>query len=113
MRFLPSESNRGRTWSDLASMQGLPSPLEEEAVSAGDLRKSAIVSTTQVMNTHPIHRSVAEIRAFLVTLVREFSFSIPEGKNTRTSRRMLVPMVIGEEDKGPQLPLTITPVRDL
>jgi len=68
----------------------------------------------QITNTHPIHGSVAEIRAFLVTLVREFSFSIPEGRNIRTARPgVLVPIVIGEEDKGPQLPLTITPVRYL
>jgi hypothetical protein len=66
------------------------------------------------MNTHAIRSSVAEIRAFLVTLVREFSFSIPEGKNIRTTRPgLLVPMVIGEEDKGPQLPLIITLVKDL
>jgi len=60
--------------------------------------------------------AVAEIRAFLVTLVREFNFSIPEGVNirVRTARSsMLVPLVVGEEDKGPQLPLTITPIGDL
>jgi len=58
--------------------------------------------------------AVAEIQAFLVTLIREFSFSVPEGRNIRTARPgILVPMVIGEEDKGPQLPLTITPVRDI
>jgi len=55
--------------------------------------------------------AVAEMRALLVTIVREFSFSIPEGRNIRTIRPgVLVPLVIGEEDKGPQLPLTITPV---
>ena len=65
------------------------------------------------MNTHPVHQSVAEIRAFLVTLIREFDFSIPEGRNIQTTQRgVLVPMVIGEEDEGPQLPLTITPIRD-
>ena len=112
--FLPSEPNRGRIRSDPASMQGLPSLREEEAASAGGLRKSAMVSTIQIMNAHPIHQSVTEIRAFLVTLIREFSFSIPEGRNIRTARpAILVPTVIGEEDKGPQLPLTITPVRDL
>ena len=60
------------------------------------------------------HRSLAEIQTFLVTLVREFDFSIPEGRNIRTARPgLLVPTVIGEEDKGPQLPLKITPVRDI
>jgi len=68
----------------------------------------------QIMSAHSIHRSIAEMQAFLVTLIREFSFSIPEGRNIRTFRSgVLVPMVIGEEDKGAQLPLTITPVRDL
>jgi len=60
------------------------------------------------------HPSLAEIQAFLVTLVREFDFSIPEGRNIRTARPgILVPIVIGEEDKGPQLPLKITPVRGI
>jgi hypothetical protein len=111
--FLPSELNRG-TQFDPPSMQGLPSLLEEGAVSAGGLRKLAIFSTIQIMNTHTIRPSVTEMRAFLVTLVREFSFSVPEGRSVRIGRPgILVPMVIGEEDKGPQLPLTITPVRDL
>jgi hypothetical protein len=59
-------------------------------------------------------KSVVEIQAFLVTLIREFSFSIPEGRRVRTARPgILVPMVVGEEDEGPQLPLIVTPVRDL
>jgi len=60
--------------------------------------------------------AVAETRAFLVTLVREFSFSIPEGVKIRhriNRPGMLAPLVIGEEHKGPQLPLVITPIRDL
>jgi hypothetical protein len=57
--------------------------------------------------------SIAEIQAFLVTLVREFDFSIPEGRQVRVARPgILVPMVVGEEDKGPQLPLIVTPVGD-
>ena len=65
-------------------------------------------------DTYSIYRSVTETQAFLVTLIREFGFSIPEGRNIRTARPgILVPIVIGEEDKGPQLPLKITPVRDL
>jgi len=95
-------------------MQGLPSLPEEKTVLAGGLRKSSIFSTTRTMNAYAICRSVAEIRAFLVTLVREFRFSIPEGRNIRTLRTlMLVSMVIGEEHRGPQLPLTVTPVKDL
>ena len=95
-------------------MQGLPSLLGQEAASAGGLRKSAIFPTTKIMNAYAIRPSVAETRAFLVTLVREFRFSIPEGRRIRTVQTLiLVPTVIGEEDKGPQLPLTVTPVRDL
>ena len=47
-------------------------------------------------------------------LVRHFDFSIPENakevKRIRTG--MITPVVIGEEDKGPQLPLKITALRD-
>jgi hypothetical protein len=112
--FLPSELNGGRTRSDPPSMQGLPSLLDQGAVSAGDLRKSAIFSTAKPMNIHAIRSSVAETRALLVTLIREFSFSIPEGRNIRSARRGTpTPMVIGEEDKGPQLPLIVTLVKDL
>jgi hypothetical protein len=68
----------------------------------------------KLLNTHAIRSSVTEIRALLVTLIREFSFSIPEGTNIRSTRRGIpTPMVIGEEDKGPQLPLTVTLVKDL
>ena len=95
-------------------MQGLPSLLGQEAASAGGLRKSAIFPTTKIMNAYAIRPSVAETRAFLVTLVREFVFSIPEGRNIRSVRSGFpLPMVIGEEDKGPQLPLVIAPVKYL
>ena len=65
----------------------------------------------QVVNAHSTHSSVVEMQAFLVTLVREFSFSLPEGRTIRIARPGFpIPLVIGEEDKGPQLPLTVTPV---
>ena len=107
--------NRTRSDPLLASSTlGLSSLPEEEAVSAGGLRKSTKLSTIQITDAHPIHRSLMEMQTFLVTLIREFSFSIPEGRNIRTARPgFLVPIVIGEEDRGPQLPLTITPVRGL
>ena len=58
--------------------------------------------------------SVVEMHTFLVILVRHFDFSIPENakevKRIRTG--MITPVVIGEEDKGPQLPLKITALRD-
>lgn len=77
----------------------------EVRVSADDLPSNTAVNITTLRN------SIAETQAFLVTLIREFSFSIPEGKNIRTTRPgILVPMVVGEEDEGPQLPLIVTPV---
>ena len=98
------------------SMLGSLSPQACGAVSAGGLRKPAVFpfNHTDWSAHSATHRSLAEIQAFLVTLVREFDFSIPEGRNIRTARPgILVPIVIGEEDKGPQLPLKITPVRDI
>lgn len=117
VRLLPFElSRRGNPPNLPFSMSGSLSPRERGDVSAGGLRKPAVFTPTPIQTGILIqtHRSLAEIQAFLVTLVREFDFSIPEGRNIRTARPgMLVPIVIGEEDKGPQLPLKITPVRDI
>ena len=59
-------------------------------------------------------RSVIEMHAFLVTLIRQFDFSFPE--NAQAQRRMrggvLTPVVVGEERKGPQLPLKVTALRN-
>ena len=58
--------------------------------------------------------SVFEIHAFLVTLIRQFEFALPD--NAPGVRRwrsgLLTPVVEGEEDKGAQLPLKITPIKD-
>jgi len=58
--------------------------------------------------------SVIEIHTFLVTLVRQFDFSLPgNGQEIKKLRRGLVfPAVVGEEHKGPQLPLKVTPLRN-
>jgi hypothetical protein len=58
---------------------------------------------------------VVEMRTFLVTLVRQFDFSLPEnGQEVVRTRSMgtMSPVVVGEENKGPQLPLKITALRD-
>ena len=51
---------------------------------------------------------------FLVTLIRHFEFALPD--NAPEVRRwrpgMLIPVVEGEEHKGPRLPLKVTPLRD-
>jgi len=50
------------------------------------------------------------MHTLLVTLVRKYDFSLPDnGQEIRTLRPGLVlPVVVGEEHKGPQLPLKIT-----
>ena len=58
--------------------------------------------------------SVAEMQAFLVTLVRKFDISHannhPQIRRARST--LLAPLVLGEEYKGLQLPLKITTIRD-
>lgn len=52
------------------------------------------------------------MQAFMARLIREFQFSVVEGKEIRVRRPgLLVPTVVGEEDKGAQLPLKVSPVR--
>ena len=56
--------------------------------------------------------SLIEIQAFMARLVREFQFSVPEGKQIRVCRPgVLIPTVVGEENKGGQLPLRVSAVR--
>lgn len=54
--------------------------------------------------------SVIELHTFLVTLVRQFDFSIPEnGQEVRkVGSGTIMPVVVGEEHKGPQMPLNVT-----
>lgn len=58
--------------------------------------------------------SVIELHTFLVTLVRQFDFSLPEnGKELKKTRLgAIAPVVVGEEQKGPQLPLKVTIIGD-
>ncbi|KAF9645980.1 cytochrome P450 [Thelephora ganbajun] len=54
--------------------------------------------------------AVIEMHTFLVTLVRQFDFSLPDnGQEIRRLRQgVLSPVIVGEERKGPQLPLKVT-----
>lgn len=52
------------------------------------------------------------MQAFIARLVREFQFALVEGKPIRVCRPgLLVPTVVGEEEKGVQLPLKVSAVR--
>lgn len=52
--------------------------------------------------------SVLELHTFLVTLLRQFDFSLPEGGREVQWTRTNTPLVVGEEHRGPQLPLKVT-----
>ena len=58
--------------------------------------------------------SVVEVQAFLVTLVRKFDiFPADHHPQIRVAKfGHMVPLVIGEESEGPQLPLKITAIRN-
>lgn len=59
-----------------------------------------------------VSSSVIELQAFIARLVREFQFSEVEDKRIKLWRPgLVVPTVEGEEDKGPQLPLKVSAVR--
>jgi hypothetical protein len=55
---------------------------------------------------------VTEMHTFLVTLIRQFEFALPDDSPKIKRRRpgLVVPVVEGEEHKGAQLPLKITPL---
>ena len=52
------------------------------------------------------------MHAFLVTLVRQFDFSLPddgpEVKSIPLALGIMTPVVVGEEHKGPQMLLKVT-----
>jgi hypothetical protein len=58
--------------------------------------------------------SVIEMHALLVTLVRQFDFFLPEnGQEIKTIRvGLITPLVAGEEQKGPQIPLKVAFLRN-
>ena len=63
---------------------------------------------------HRLLGSVIEMQAFLVTLVQKFDISHADHQPQirRAKPGMLVPLVLGEEYKGTQLPLKITAIRN-
>ena len=78
----------------------------------GDSRGSIIFHTI-CSTENRFFGSVIEIQAFLVTLIRKFDISHADHQPQirRAKPGMLVPLVLGEEYKGPQLPLKITAIR--
>ena len=58
--------------------------------------------------------SVTEMHTFLVTLIRQFDFFLPDnGQEVRKMRPgVLTPVVAGEEYKGPRLFLKVTALKD-
>lgn len=52
--------------------------------------------------------SLVELHTFIVTLVRQFDFSLPENAGEVKWTKVNTPTVVGEENKGPQLPLKVT-----
>ena len=61
----------------------------------------------------PLDR-IIEMQAFLVTLIRKFDVSHADHhpQIRRTKSGVLVPVVLGEEYKGTQLPLKITALKN-
>ena len=57
--------------------------------------------------------SVYEMHMFLAILVRQFEFALPDGapQVRRWRSVVVIPVVEGEEHKGVQLPLKVTPVK--
>ena len=73
----------------------------------GDLRKPPdLLFCTRRTDRPFAPNSIVEMHTFLITLIRHFDFSLPE--NEEVKWRMIFPMVVGEEHKGPQLPLKVT-----
>ena len=57
---------------------------------------------------------LVEMHMFLVTLIRQFEFALPDDspKIRRQRSGLVAPAVEGEEHKGIQLPLKIIPLGD-
>lgn len=90
-----------------------PSPEGTEVALDGDSRASPALTCLNKTITDRDH-SVIEIHAFLVTLVRQFDFSLPDNGREVWKLRpgIITPVVVGEEDKGPQLWLKVAALRN-
>jgi len=91
----------------------LRSPEVLGAASGGDLRGSIVFYTIHSAE-NLLLGSVIEIQAFLVALIRKFDISDADHQPQirRAKPGMMVPLVLGEEYKGTQLPLKITAIGD-
>lgn len=96
----------------------LRSPEVTGVASGGDSRKSPAVLCHKALNRNEKKadhiNSVIEMHTFLVTLIRQFDFSLPDnGQEVRKMRPgVLTPVVAGEECKGPRLFLKVTALKD-
>ena len=94
-----------------------PSPEVQRIASGGDLGKflDPILLPGVEIDRAIAANSVIQIHTFLVTLIRQFDFSLlgnrQEIKRMRSSG-ILSPVVAGEEHQGPQMPLEVTAVRN-
>ena len=103
----------GLRWFDIAQ----PSPEAQRIASDGDLVEFLDPVSLPGAETDYVFdaNSVIEMHAFLVTLIRQFDFSLPgNGHEAKRMRHLgvLSPIVVGEEHKGPQMPLKVTALRN-
>ena len=80
------------------------------------VRRSPFISFAPSWNAeNRLRDSVIEMQAFLVTLIRKFDISLanhqPQIRRIRFGP--MVPLVLGEEYKGGQLPLKITAIKNV
>ena len=108
----PDRLDNGLRSFDIASR----SPKGTGVVLDGDSRTSPALLCRQSPKGISINRtiSVIEMHTFLVTLVRQFEFALPDnGREVwRMNSGIMTPVVIGEEHKGPQLWLKVAALRN-
>lgn len=95
---------------------GLRSQGEPELVLGGDSRSLPLVDLSEETDTQSCDPySVIEMHMFLATLVRHFKFALPNDapEIRRWRPGFLLPVVEGEEHRGPRLPLEVTSLKDM
>ena len=68
------------------------------------------METNQLIDPLFATNSVIQLHTFLVTLVRQFDFSLADNGQEvkKVAPGVMMPIVVGEEHKGPQMPLKVT-----
>ena len=91
------------------------SPEVLRAASGGDSRECLLCLCSPRDAENWLLDSIIEMQAFLVALIRRFDVSLADHQPQirRARPGMMLPLVIGEEHKGTQLPLKITAIRDV